>query len=95
MKRKVIGEVDLIVGECHVVKYWSDEKPYVDIWWWGYPVDVVGLQSFVGIFVLFCDSLDIKTCKYCNVWGVACIGLIKMRGGKARNPLQLVEDEFW
>jgi hypothetical protein len=30
-------------------------------------VDVVGLQSFVGIFVLFCDSLDIKICKYCNV----------------------------
>ena len=30
-------------------------------------MDVVALWSFVDIFVLFCDSLDIKTCKYCNI----------------------------
>lgn len=78
----------------NVMKYRSDEKAFVDIWWWGYLVDVVALWSFAGIFLykwfVVLYLLDMKTCKYCSVWGVPCIEMIKMRGGKPRKLLQLL-----
>lgn len=45
--------------------------------------------SYCMNWLLFSDEVDMKSCDYCNVWGVPWIEVIKMSGGKVRNVLQL------